>query len=180
MTQQADAFTLAAKWHEGQVRKGVHREPFVHHPLRVASLLIQHGIYEEAVLSAAMLHDVLEDSECPLEEIESAMGPEVLAWVSELTDRKDFLKLERKQMQVERAEMLSPQAKVIRLADKIDNVESLLRDPPTNWSWQRQRDYVAWADRVVRHLGPCHCALEATYRTVRDKVWSVVTGQTNT
>jgi len=176
MSDQMAAFALAAKWHDGQVRKGLNQEPFVHHPLRVASLLIQHGIYQDDILYAALLHDILEDSECPSKDISESVGPQVLGWVQELSDRKGLLKSERKQMQVERAETLSAEAKLIRLADKIDNVESLLRDPPTNWTWQRQREYVAWANRVVKNLGPCHQGLEATYLSVRDKVWKVVTG----
>jgi hypothetical protein len=77
-------------------------------------------------------------------------------------------------MQVERAELLSPEAKWIRLADKIDNVESLLLDPPRNWNWIRQREYVAWANRVVKHLGPCHPAMEAEYHDIQKRVWAQI------
>jgi guanosine-3',5'-bis(diphosphate) 3'-pyrophosphohydrolase len=177
MDLQAAAEDLARKWHSGQCRKGVKREPFIEHPLRVADILKRHGIEDERILSAAILHDVLEDSLCPPGEIESAMSPTVLGWVRELTDNKHLLKSERKQMQVERAELLSPEAKWIRLADKIDNVGSLIQDPPRNWSWIRQREYVAWANRVVKHLGPCHPGLEVEYADIRQRVWARITGQ---
>ncbi len=171
------AFDLAARWHAGQTRKGCKQEPFVQHPLRVAGILIQHGVTRRDLISAALLHDILEDTDCPPEEIRTQFGNEVWGWVMEVTDRKELLKSLRKQMQVERAEMLSPEAKLIRLADKIDNLESLLTDPPANWSWLRQREYVAWANRVVKNLGPVHPEMERHYQKVRDQLWLKATGQ---
>lgn len=176
MSEELLAFELAADWHCGQTRKGKAREPFVNHPLRVAGLLIQHSIYDSQIRTAALLHDLLEDTDCPPGAIREAAGEQVLAWVLELTDRKTLLKSERKQMQVERAEMLSPEAKLIRLADKIDNVSSLALDPPENWSWQRQREYIAWSNRVVKNLGNCHPQLLAHYHDVQSRVWAKVTG----
>lgn len=167
---------LAEAWHQGQTRKGIRCEPFIHHPLRVAGLLIENGIFDENIRMAALLHDILEDTACPPEAIRESAGDQVLAWILELTDRKDLLKSERKQMQVERAEMLSPEAKLIRLADKIDNVDSLEHDPPSSWSCQRRREYVAWADRVVRRLGDIHPGLQACYAETRSRVWTRLTG----
>ncbi len=176
MAIPSEVLQLARKWHHGQIRKGVKCEPFVQHPLRVAGILSRHGIRDSDILSAAIFHDLLEDTACPPEEIEAIAGSTVLGWVQELTDNKHLLKSERKQMQVERAELLTPAAKWIRLADKIDNVESLIVDPPRNWSWNRQREYVAWANRVVTHLGPCHPAMEAEYGHVQKRVWAQLTG----
>ncbi|MGA0367846.1 MAG: HD domain-containing protein [Kiritimatiellia bacterium] len=175
--EELPAFDLAFRCHAGQFRKGEKGEPFVFHPLRVAGCLIRHGVQDRRVLEAALLHDVLEDTDCSEAELEQVAGPEVLRWVKELTDRKEYLKSLRKQMQVERAELLSPEAKLIRLADKIDNLDSLHRDPPRGWSWQRRREYVAWADRVVKQMGPVHPGLETEYRRVRELLWRQATGQ---
>jgi hypothetical protein len=71
---------------------------------------------------------------------------------------------------------LSLQAGWIRLADKIDNVASLLNDPPPNWGWPRQRAYVAWAGRVVHRIpDPCPAMLDE-FREVQALAWATVTG----
>ncbi|WFB34589.1 HD domain-containing protein [Kiritimatiellota bacterium B12222] len=171
------AFELAAHWHKGQVRKGLNAEPFVSHPLRVARLLIQFGVYDQDILDAALLHDILEDTDCPEILIQQQLSRKVLRIVKELTDDKTLLKSARKQHQVERASLLSPEATLIRLADKIDNVGSLLNDPPETWSWQRQRDYVAWANRVVKNLNAPPAELLQSYQQVQAQVWERVTGQ---
>ena len=173
---QTPAFAFAAKWHEGQKRKGIHREDFIQHPLRVAELLIRHQIVDDGIIAAALLHDVLEDTPCPPEHIRETFGQQVLDLILEVTDDKHLLKSERKQRQVERAEYLSPQAGWIRLADKIDNVASLLNDPPPNWGWPRQRAYVAWAGRVVHRIpDPCPAMLDE-FREVQALAWATVTG----
>lgn len=176
MSDTLQALELAATWHRGQTRKGGSAEPFLHHPLRVSALLVAHGICDENIRMAALMHDLLEDTDCPPETIRGLAGDQVLGWVRELTDRKDLLKSARKQMQVERAEVLSPEAKLIRLADKIDNVASLADDPPLSWSWQRRREYVAWSNRVVKQLGDCHPALQSLYQQTQSRVWAHLTG----
>ena len=62
-----DALTFAVQCHEGQVRKGT-TVPYVSHPLQVAGLVLEHGGDEEAAI-AALLHDVLEDTDVPKAEI---------------------------------------------------------------------------------------------------------------
>ena len=48
--------------HQGQVRNGSGGMPYVEHPMRVAATLDEHG-YRDEVLAAALLHDVIEDSD---------------------------------------------------------------------------------------------------------------------
>ncbi len=163
MEREAAALHFAAHWHNGQCRKGRNAEPFLRHPLRVAQHLLRHDLIDSTLICAALLHDVLEDSACPPGDIEREFGPEVLRIVRELTDDKSLLKSLRKQYQVERAELLSPKARLIRLADKIDNVASLADDPPADWSHQRRRDYIAWSRRVVKALRSTHPGLEADF-----------------
>lgn len=176
MRVAAKALRFAMDRHAGQCRKGRLREPFLHHPLRVALRLETHDLTDPALLAAALLHDVLEDTDCPSGEIEAAFGPEVPGIVRELTDDKSLLKSMRKQHQVERAELLGLKARLIRIADKIDNVLSLLDDPPESWSIQRQREYVAWSRRVVDRIRGTHPGLEAQFDQAADKVWARVAG----
>ena len=170
------AYAFAERWHEGQKRKGSRREPFLQHPLRVAQRLVNHGIDTPTVLTAALLHDVLEDTACTHEEMSGQFGSEVLEIVLEVTDDKHLLKSERKQRQVERAEYLSPEASLIRLADKIDNVEAFLIDPPPNWNWHRRRAYIAWSTRVVNRIPDPHPEMLQEFQEVREKAWAWATG----
>lgn len=170
------AFLFAAEWHQGQCRKGLHREAFIQHPLRVAERLLHHGLKDDPLISAALLHDVLEDTACPEDLIRETFGERILGIVKEVTDDKDLLKSERKQHQVERADLLSQEAGLIRLADKIDNVQSLMLDPPPNWGWPRQRAYVAWARRVVNRIPDPHPALLHEFEINHARAWAHVTG----
>jgi guanosine-3',5'-bis(diphosphate) 3'-pyrophosphohydrolase len=176
MIAEATALQFATHWHRRQTRKGLHREPFVHHPMRVSHRLLSHGLNDTALLSAALLHDILEDTDCPPEQLTRSFGPEVSGIVQELTDDKYLLKSLRKQYQVERAPLLSLKARLIRLADKIDNVESLITDPPASWNLQRKRDYVAWARRVVNAIRGTHPGLEADFDRISTRVWKQLTG----
>lgn len=59
------AMTVAAFAHEGQLRRarnGISRVPYIEHPLRVALRLIRWGCRDAAVITAALLHDVVEDA----------------------------------------------------------------------------------------------------------------------
>ena len=53
---------VAREAHAGQIRNGSGGMPYIDHPVAVAELLAEHGFGDE-VLAAALLHDVVEDSE---------------------------------------------------------------------------------------------------------------------
>ena len=56
--QTARVLPLARKYHEGQVRKGEDRIPYIYHPLLMACHMMALGIYDDDMLSACLLHDV--------------------------------------------------------------------------------------------------------------------------
>jgi hypothetical protein len=58
-------------------------------------------------------------------------------------------KSERKRLQIEHAALLSPEAKLVKLADKICNLRDVAVRPPANWDLARRREYFDWAKRVV-------------------------------
>ncbi|MEW6142526.1 MAG: bifunctional (p)ppGpp synthetase/guanosine-3',5'-bis(diphosphate) 3'-pyrophosphohydrolase [Chloroflexota bacterium] len=80
LVQAACDFAIRA--HEGQVRKS--GKPFVEHPLSVATTLAELQL-DAATLAAAMLHDVVEDSGIPIEEVQSKFGQEVAGLVDAAT-----------------------------------------------------------------------------------------------
>ena len=149
-TRLLQAIDFAAHKHRAQRRKSGQDVPYINHPINVARLLAEvGGIADEDVLVAAVLHDTLEDTETTREELEAAFGPAVLRIVEEVTDDKSLPKAQRKRLQVEHASGLSPGAALIKLADKISNVQDMGHAPPADWPVERVREYLDWAEAVV-------------------------------
>ena len=129
------------------------RTPYLNHPIEVAEILWSIGkVREMTVLIAALLHDVIEDTETGPEEISSRFGDEVLSLVLEVSDDKMLPKSKRKELQVLHAPDLSRGAKLIKIADKISNVRDVAWSPPPDWSSRRRIEYLEWAERVVHGL----------------------------
>jgi guanosine-3',5'-bis(diphosphate) 3'-pyrophosphohydrolase len=80
-----------------------------------------------------------------------------------LSDDKSLWKDERKRIEVEHAPKLSPKAKLIKLADKTSNVADLLTNPPPDWTLQRRRDYVDFAEAVAAGCRGLNVALDADF-----------------
>ena len=153
------ATEFAAAKHRHQRRKDHHASPYVNHPVTVALLLAEvAGVSDHEVLAAALLHDTLEDTDTTAEELESAFSPKVRALVEEVTDDKRLPKAERKRLQIEHATHLSPDAALIKIADKIANVLDVTHSPPSDWSLDRRLEYLDWAAAVVQG---CPVASEA-------------------
>lgn len=111
--------------HEGQVRNGSGGMPYVEHPVRVAALLDEHG-YGEEVLAAALLHDVIEDSDTTLDELREKFGDVVAGLVGSMTDDESID--DYRQRKVEHRERLAAapaEAMAIYGADKLTNSSTL-------------------------------------------------------
>ena len=83
------AHAVAEQAHEGQLRKS--GEAYISHPIAVAEIIAGLGL-PETVIAAALLHDVVEDTNFPLEEIRTEFGDEVASFVDGVTklDRLTF------------------------------------------------------------------------------------------
>ena len=110
-----------------------------------------------------MLHDTIEDTETTADELRALFGDQVASVVLEVTDDKSLDKAQRKQLQIEHAAHCSPQAKLVKLADKICNLRDLLTSPPADWSAERKQAYFDWAAAVVAGLRGVHPGLEAVF-----------------
>ncbi|HEX5948644.1 MAG TPA: bifunctional (p)ppGpp synthetase/guanosine-3',5'-bis(diphosphate) 3'-pyrophosphohydrolase [Actinomycetota bacterium] len=122
------AFDFAEESHRGQVRKS--GEPFIRHPLGVAHILADLGM-DTTTLVAALLHDVVEDTDLSLEAIETEFGAEVGAIVDGLTklDRIEYRTREQEQAENVR-KMVVAMARdirvlIIKLADRLHNMRTL-------------------------------------------------------
>uniref|UniRef100_A0A2M4CTZ5 Guanosine-3',5'-bis(diphosphate) 3'-pyrophosphohydrolase MESH1 n=1 Tax=Anopheles darlingi TaxID=43151 RepID=A0A2M4CTZ5_ANODA len=144
---------FAAIKHRDQRRLDKEETPYINHPIGVANILSSEGgINDFDVLSAAILHDTVEDTETTFEEIEKHFGPTIRSLVQEVTDDKSLPKQERKRLQIEHARTISHGARLVKLADKIYNLRDLQRCPPKNWTDERCREYFRWAKQVCDNL----------------------------
>ena len=96
-------------------------------------------------------------------DLEQHFGPEVAALVAEVTDDKSLPKEERKRLQITKTPGKSRRAKLLKLADKTSNLRGLMQSPPVGWTQARLRDYVVWAEEVVRSCRGLNPKLEAAF-----------------
>lgn len=158
------ALVFATERHRHQRRKGMDHLPYVNHLVAVVDLLWRvGGVRDPEVLAAAFLHDTVEDTDTKPEELERLFGARVRSLVMELTDDRSLPSPVRKRIQEEHAASLTLEARAIKLADKISNVDDVLHRPPFGWSKGRRQEYVAWAGRVVDRLRGDWPALEAEF-----------------
>jgi guanosine-3',5'-bis(diphosphate) 3'-pyrophosphohydrolase len=158
------AMRFAAEKHIDQRRKDSRSSPYINHPIRVAETLWTiGGVRDTALLVASILHDTIEDTETTPDEIRESFGEDVLALVLEVTDNKSLPKRVRKQLQVETAPHKTDSARLLKLADKICNVQDILLTPPEDWSPERRQEYLLWTERVVAGLRGVNTKLEQRY-----------------
>jgi guanosine-3',5'-bis(diphosphate) 3'-pyrophosphohydrolase len=157
------AAAFAAEKHRDGRRKDEEASPYINHPINVAYILVRAGIEDPAVLAAALLHDTVEDTHTTVDELEVVFGYEIANIVAECTDDKRLGKLERKQAQIDHAAKISHKAQLVKLADKIANVNDINGAPPAGWSLERKREYYDWAKRVVDRMRGAHRELEALF-----------------
>ena len=67
------------------------------------------------------------------------------------------------QVQIEHAPHISPQAQLVKLADKISNLRDILASPPADWSPERKQAYFDWTAKVIAGLRGVHPGLEAVF-----------------
>ncbi len=127
------AYNFSSSAHDGQSRMS--GEPYIHHPLEVARILTDmHMDYQ--TVSAAILHDVIEDTATVKEEIRKEFGKEVAEMVdgvSKLTQIEFDTRAEAQAHNFRKMLMaMSNDIRVIliKLADRLDNMRTLGALPP--------------------------------------------------
>ena len=132
------AFEVARDAHQGQKRKT--GEEYIIHPVCVAKILVELGMDTESLV-AALLHDVVEDTETSQEEITRLFGRDISLLVSGVTKLGRIPYSSREQQQAENIrKMLLAMSQdirviIIKLADRLHNMRTIDAMPP-----QKQRD----------------------------------------
>ncbi len=171
----ARAYHLAARSHARQRRKGAGRVPYVNHVIEVADLVAQAGAPAEVVM-AAVLHDVVEDSEVGSAELAEVFGARVARLVEALTNPpewEDLPKLEMKTRQAAHVGAADADVKLIKIADQTSNLHDIAREPEA-WKVARAREYVEGACRVVDACRGTDAALELRFDAAVDEALAAI------
>lgn len=131
MSRLLHAITFAEQAHRGQTRKYTN-EPYIVHPLEVASIVSTVTDSEDTII-AALLHDVVEDCGVDRMQIAKMFGTRVGKMVSDVTDIADPMDGNReKRKAIDRMHIADgwPESKTIKLADMISNTRSITQHDP--------------------------------------------------
>ena len=126
-------FSFAKDAHGGQTRAS--GDSFISHPLAVATILAEFEL-DPPTIAASLLHDVVEDTRVPLDEVERRFGPEIAGLVDGLTKLSKIPYQSKEDVQVENLrKMFLAMAKdirviIIKLADRLHNMRTLQSLPP--------------------------------------------------
>ena len=132
------AYETAEHAHQGQMRES--GEAYISHPLSVAAILINIGMDSESI-AASILHDIVEDTNYPLEQVKKEFGSVIAQLVDGVTKlgRIPFSTNEEQQAENVRKMLLAMSEDIrviiIKLADRLHNMRTLSFMPE-----QKQRD----------------------------------------
>jgi len=127
------ALYKAALLHDGQYRKGENNLPFIVHPIVVSGIVSQHTD-DEDVVTAALLHDTLEDTKYTKDEMESEFGEKVASIVLGVTIPEAYEGDEHSSWTDDRTRYIenlrgaSNESAIVAAADKIHNFRSVLEN----------------------------------------------------
>lgn len=140
------AYEFAKHWHMGQVRKYT-GEPYITHPVAVAKRVAGLRCATVDMVVAALCHDVIEDTQATYQDmVDYGLAGPCVDLVRQLTDVSklgDGNRATRKAIDREHTAKASDQAKVIKLADLIDNFHSITtHDPGFSKVFVREMDLI--------------------------------------
>lgn len=149
MDKVTKAIEFASKAHDGMERKK-DKTPYILHPLE-AAVIVGSMTQDRDVISAAVLHDVVEDTDITIEEIEENFGSRVRALVESETEDKradlppeDTWRIRKEESLEELAECDDTNVLMLWLGDKLSNMRSFYRiwksEGDSMWQSFNQKD----------------------------------------
>lgn len=144
MSNLEKAITFATKAHRNQVRK-YSGDPYITHPLAVMEIVATvHHTAE--MLMAAVLHDVVEDTDVTIQDVCDEFGTVVGMYVEYLTDiskPEDGNRAQRKQMDAYHYARGPAEAQTIKVADFIHNTADIYKNDPRFWEVYKHEKWFA-------------------------------------
>ena len=149
MEKVTKAIQFAAAAHDGMIRKK-DKTPYILHPLE-ASVIVGSMTDDEDIICAALLHDVVEDTDITIEAIEENFGPRVRALVESETEDKradlppeDTWKIRKEESLEDLAACGDVAVQILWLGDKLSNMRSFYRihkfEGDAMWQTFNQKD----------------------------------------
>ena len=159
-----EAMRFAAAKHNGQKEPG-HDLPYLVHLVSVAAEVIAalpttRLANPDLAVVCALLHDTVEDTPTPLDEVAAKFGNDVAAGVSALTKNDKLPKPEQMPDSLRRIREQPPEIAVVKLADRITN----LSEPPHYWTPEKRVKYREEAIVIADTLGYASQTLDARIR----------------
>jgi (p)ppGpp synthase/HD superfamily hydrolase len=169
------AIQFAATRHDGQVRDGEHALPYICHPIEVV-IHLRHvgGVIDETSLAAAVLHDLLEETDTTIEDLEKEFGAAVSELVRQLTrveptpeetaglSNEEIYNLRTARFLTE-IQSMSAAAQCIKLADRLSNLREAKRTRSSK--------------KIERYRKQTHRILEIIPRSVNPELWDAVNAE---
>ena len=156
------ALAIAERAHEGTFRADG-KTPYIAHPMVVAAVVRAAGGSETAV-AAALLHDVIEDTDMKPSDLIGLIGTDVADLVIELTFPNNMP--DRRQRMIERVPSMSQDAKLIKLADIYCNLSDI---PRAGWSPDKARRYYRHLLAMRVALAGTHAVLEKAFDNIAEE-----------
>ena len=158
------ALLTAERAHQGQVRE--EGAEYIIHPIRAALVLLQElKITDTNLLAAALLHDVVEDTDASIEDIKNNFGEEVGRLVRNLTrerpsDEAEEQKKEAKKKKLTETFNADDSTRLVKCADLLDNMRSWKSIPKENlarkkfprWFEEAEKYYIPIAKKTNKYL----------------------------
>ena len=150
------AIEFATKAHEGQFRKGTKR-PYIVHPIEVVDI-VSSMTGDQEVISAAILHDTIEDCSGVTQAVlEAEFSERVAKIVARESEDKSKTWMERKTATIQDIRSAPEEVQIIALADKLSNMRDIDRDYPVLGEelWNRfrmkEKETIGWYYKGVRN-----------------------------
>lgn len=155
------ALSLAGEAHAGQLIPGLNR-PYLEHVAGVTmealrAALTDNTLNPDLIICCSLLHDVVEDTNIPLQLIEEQFGQQVAQGVAALTKNESLP--EEMQMEDSLNRILAtgmPEIRIIKMADRCNN----LRKPPPHWTREKIEAYYREAIYILEKLRGVNRAIE--------------------
>ena len=128
----AKAIRFAIDAHGNQKRKYT-GEPYWHHPVSVATKLMETGCCDIDMICAALLHDTVEDTTITLDDIQREFGSSValmVFWLTEKTEKPIGNRSLRKEIECKFLSLAPDDVKTIKVCDLIDNTKTIETHDP--------------------------------------------------
>lgn len=158
-TNYWQALTYMTIKHGKQKRKS-NNLPYIIHPIRVAAILRSFGFSEqknENLMIAALFHDLIEDTSTFPSEIQEKFNKKILRIVNEVTKPNDM----DKKLWLNSFDMVSDEAKILKMADRIDNLIDINQ---MSWTIEKKKEYLNHATIILNKCGNAHEGLSNALR----------------